>query len=248
MKFQRVFFFLMVTAVLAAAGSGGAQDLLEQGLAAQKAKQHEQAVELFGQFLQQSPQHPEAWRARAQSLEALGRHQEALRDLDTGLQSNPKDISLMVAKGKLLGNMERRQEAIAVFTQVLALESSNVEALKERAENLINEAELDRARADLGKAKSLAPADPWIYHKLGMASLCLNRYREAAEAFSTAIRLAPENPLFYFSRGEVYLRHLDSKDKAVADFEKGCSLGHSLCCHELEMLKSKQPKTSGQGK
>ena len=69
--------------------------------------------------------------------------------------------------------------------------------------------------------------------QLGMASLCLNRYGESVGSFSTAIRLAPENPLFYFSRGEVYLRHLESRDTAIADFEKGCSLGHSLCCNEL---------------
>jgi tetratricopeptide (TPR) repeat protein len=147
----------------------------------------------------------------------------------------------------MLADLERRPEAIATFSKLLALQPKNLEALKERAENFINEAELDKALADLTRAKALAPSDPWVYHKTGMALFCQNRYEEAVEAFSTAIRLSPETPLFYFSRGELYLRHLDSRDKALADFDKGCSLGHPLCCHELEGLKA-QGQTSEPGK
>jgi tetratricopeptide (TPR) repeat protein len=222
------------------AGYGYALDLLEQGLAAQKEKKHGQAVELLGQFLKKNPKNPEAWKARAQSLSALDRRPEALQDLDKGLKFNPRNASLMLAKGKLLADLERRPEAIAAFSKLLALQPKNVEALKERAENYINEAELDKAMADLAKAKALAPTDPWVYHKTGMALFCLNRYNEAVDAFSAAIKISPETPLFYFSRGELYLRHLDSRDKAMADFDKGCSLGFPLCCHELEMLKAQQ--------
>jgi tetratricopeptide (TPR) repeat protein len=245
MKFCRICFSFVIASVLMTAGSGFAQGLLDQGLAAQKAKNHEQAVELLGQAVKQDPQQPEAWRARAQSLTALGRRDEALGNLEQGLAANPRNLTLMLAKGKLMGDMERRQEAIAMFSEVLALEPGNAEALKERAENLINEAELDRAMADLTRARSLAPKDPWIYHKLGMAEFCRNNYDKAVQAFSAAIRLSPETPLFYFSRGELYWRHLDSKAKARADFEKGCSLGHPLCCHELEMMKAEPQKTSG---
>jgi len=244
MTFNRIISFLLITFILAAAGSAGAQDLLAQALAAQKAKHHEKAVELLGQYVKQDPHQPKAWLARAQSLAALGRREQALGDLEKGLASNPKKPALMLAKGKILGEMERRPEAIATLSELLALEPKNVEALKERAENLINEAGLDKARADLAKAKSLAPRDPWIYHKMGMTELCLNHYGKAVEDFSTAIRFSPQTPLFYFSRGELYLRHLHDKAKARADFEKGCSLGLPLCCNELEMLNqsSKKPQ------
>ena len=246
MKLSRIILMLL-SIVLMASGFACAQDLLEQGLTAQKEKKHDQAVELLRQFLKKSPKNPEAWKARAQSLNALERRQEALQNLEKGLKYNPKNASLMLAKGKLLADLERRPEAIAAFGKLLALQPNNVDALKERAENYINEAALDKAMADLGKAKVLAPSDPWVYHKTGMALFCLNRYNEAVDAFSTAIKLSPETPLFYFSRGELYLRHLDSRDKAIADFEKGCSLDFPLCCHELEMLKA-QTQLSEPGK
>jgi tetratricopeptide (TPR) repeat protein len=243
MTFRHIL-FLMMGALILAAGSGWAEDLLEQGLAAQKARNHEQAVELLGQLVKQDPHQPQAWLARAQSLSALGRRQQALVDLEKGLATNPRNPGLLLAKGKILREMERRPEAIATLNELLALEPQNVEALKERAEDLINEAELDKAMADLTRALSLAPKDPWIYHKMGMTELCLNHYGKAVEDFSTAIRLSPKIPLFYFSRGELYLRHLHNKARAKADFEKGCTLGHPLCCNELEMLKAEYLKTS----
>ena len=67
--------FFGITIILMTVGPGFAQDLLEQGLAAPKAKNHERAVELLGQFVQKSPDHPEAWRVRTQFLVALGCHQ-----------------------------------------------------------------------------------------------------------------------------------------------------------------------------
>jgi tetratricopeptide (TPR) repeat protein len=236
-NYARLGFLGLVLGVLVLLGPvASAQDLLEQALAAQKANKHEQAVEMLGQYLKKYPHTPEAWRARAQSLAALERRDEALNDVDLGLHFNPKNIPLMLVRGKMLGELERRPEAIATFTQILTLSPTNTDALKERAESYIQEGQIEKAILDLNRAVALAPTDPWAYHKLGMAELCLNHYKEAAAAFSTAIRLSPETPLFYFSRGEVYLRHLEKKDEAIADFKKGCALGHPLCCRELEML------------
>lgn len=232
---------LLLALVLAAApGPGGAQDLLEQGLAAHQAKDFNKAAELLGEYVIKYPHTPVAWEALGQALNALGRREEALKKLEKGLSSNPKELALILLKGKILGELERRQEAIAAYTQALALEPGNVEALKERAENLIQEGQVYQAILDLNRAVTLAPADPWVYHKLGMAELCLNHYQEAAEAMSTAIRLSPKTALFYFARGQIYLRHLNLRDKALADFKKGCDLGHPLCCRELEMLEAKK--------
>jgi hypothetical protein len=58
--------------------------------------------------------------------------------------------------------------------------------------------------------------------------------------FSSAIRLRPDLPLPYFARGNVYLHHLDKKKEAMADYAKGCKLGSSLCCQELDKLKAEK--------
>jgi len=64
----------------------------------------------------------------------------------------------------------------------------------------------------------------------------MGQYPEAVADLSTAIKLAPDRGLFYFCRGQIYLQHLHQKEKAAADFQKGCRLESPLCCRELEKM------------
>jgi len=212
------------------------EDLLSQGLAAQKAGKNAAAVELLGKYVKDHPDAAAARRGLALALSALGRKTEALAALEPALASSPKDTLLLLTKGKILGELERRPEAVAVFFQVLALDPKNVEALKERGDNLAQEGRFDEALQDYDRAGALAPKDPWLFQKRGMAKFCQGKYPEAVADLGTAIKLAPDSPLFYFCRGQIYLLHLHQQDKAVADFQKGCSLGHPLCCRELEKM------------
>jgi tetratricopeptide (TPR) repeat protein len=75
-----------------------------------------------------------------------------------------------------------------------------------------------------------------------MARFCLGQYQEAVGDFTTAIQLNPEAPLFYFARGQIYLLHLNNREKGVADLQQGCRLGHPLCCRELEKMGIKPEK------
>jgi tetratricopeptide (TPR) repeat protein len=218
------------------------QDLLTQGLTAQAAGKHDQAVELFRRYLQDHEDSAAAWRYLAASLNALGRKTETLKELDTALGRHPRDTALLLAKAKLLADLDRRPEAIQVFNQVLNLDAENAEALKERGDNLAQEGQLEEALQDLDRAVTLAPKDPWGFQKRGMVKFCQGRYEDSVADFGEAIRLRPEIPFFYFARGQVYLRHLNDRDKAVADFQEGCRLGQPLCCRELENLGIKPPK------
>lgn len=228
--------FLAGGAIFLSAYLAAAADELAQGLAAQKAGRHEEAVKLFGQRLKENPKDIEARRHLASSYAALGQKTEALAELDAALKQKPDDPALLLAKGKLLGEMERRPEAIALLTRILAKDGKNVEALKERGENYTQEGNLDAALKDLKRAAALAPGDPWARFKIGMVRFALGENREAVADFTRAIRLNPESPLFYFARGQVYLRHLNEAQKGILDFQAGCRLGHPLCCGELEKL------------
>lgn len=223
--------------------SGCARDPLDEGLAAHQAKKHEEAVVHLQRAVKENPRQLRAWQALIQSSLALGRHEEALRAANQALAVYPQTLSLLLLKGKALGALERHKEALEVYSEVLALDPTHTEALKERAEAFIQEGDLPRAYVDVKQAVAFAPQDPWAHHKLGMVEFALGRYEEAVKALGTAIRLAPDSPLFYFSRGQIYLRHLNRRAEAIADFQKGCELGHHLCCQELEHLglAGKQP-------
>jgi len=91
----------------------------------------------------------------------------------------------------------------------------------------------------MNRAVALAPKDPWAHFQRGMVKFALEDYQQAVADLTAAIRLNPEGALFYFARGQIYYRHLNQPEKGLADFRKGCRLGHSLSCRELEMLRPK---------
>lgn len=83
------------------------------------------------------------------------------------------------------------------------------------------------ADADTGRvvarAESLAAADPSDVTRLielGLAQARIRRYREAIQAFTRGIRLAPDNPILYRWRGHRYIS-VREFDRAVADLVNG---------------------------
>jgi tetratricopeptide (TPR) repeat protein len=243
MKRIRVCSGILLLVIWFTSGVLADQGLLEQGMAAFKAQNYGKSVELLGAYLQEQPQAAEARRHRAQALVRLERPEDALKEVETGLQHQPKDTGLLLVKGGILGELGRREEAIQVFTQVLQQDPKNAEALKERGVNLANEGRTDEAMADLNQAVKLLPKDPWVYNHRGMVFFCQNNLKAAVNDFSTAVKLRPDLPHAYFFRGNLYRYHMNQPDKALADFKEGCRLGHPLCCQEVEKEIKPEGKT-----
>lgn len=65
-----------------------------------------------------------------------------------------------------------------------------------------------------------------------------NRYKEAAEDYTTALKIDPEDELVLINRGVCYQKMKDDK-KAVADWEKAVSLGSKLGQEYLDKLRKK---------
>ena len=143
---------------------------------------------------------------------------------------------MLIAKGNLLAGMDRRAEAIEAFSQAIKCDPRNAEALKERGECEAQEGCFPEAMSDLNRAAKLTPLDPWVYNKRGIVWFCQGEYDKAVADFSIAIRLAPESPHAYFFRANMYRHHLGEPQKAIADYQKACKLGHSLSCGELEKM------------
>ena len=234
-------FCLMILASPAWAG----QALLVQGMEAQKAWRNEEALKLLNEYVDRYPQIREARYYRALALNGLGRHKEALEDVDKALTDNPKNVNFLMAKGDILVALERRPEAILIFTQAMQCDPRNPEACKERGDCLAQEGQFAGAIDDLNRAARLAPRDPWVFNKRGMVWFCQGEYLKAVADFTAAINLQPDLAISYFFRGNIYRHHLKERDKAIADYQKGCRLGSPLCCGELEKMGVK-PVAGGQ--
>jgi len=225
-------FGLMVLSAPAWAG----QALLVKGMEAQKAGRHEEALKLLSEYVDRYPQVREARYYRALALNGLGRNKEALEDVDKALADNPGNVNFLLAKGSILVALERRPEAILIFTQAMQCDPRNAEACKERGDCLAQEGQFAEAIADLNRAAGLARRDPWVFNKRGMVWFCQGEYQKAVDDFTTAIQLKPDLAISYFFRGNIYRHHLKEREKAIADYQKGCRLGSPLCCEELEKM------------
>ena len=109
---------LFVLMVLSAPAWSG-QALLVKGMEAQKAGRHEAALKLLNEYVDRYPQVSEARYYRALALNGLGRHKEALEDVDKALADNPDNVNFLLAKGNILVALERRPEAILIYTKVM---------------------------------------------------------------------------------------------------------------------------------
>jgi len=212
------------------------QALLVKGMEAQKAGRNVEALKLLNEYVDRYPQVREARYYRALALNGLGQNKEALADVDMALADNPRNANFLLAKGSILVALDRRPEAILIFTQALKCDPRNTEACKERGDCLAQEGQFAEAIADLNRAAGLARRDPWVFNKRGMVWLCQGEYQKAVDDFTTAIQLKPDQAISYFFRANIYRHHLKERDKAIADYQKGCRLGSSLCCEELEKM------------
>jgi tetratricopeptide (TPR) repeat protein len=218
------------------------QALLVKAMEAQKAGHNAEALKLLNLYVERFPQMKGARYYRALALDGLGRKKEALEDVDQALEDNPCCVKYLMLKGKILASMDRRPEAILIFSRVIKEDPREVEAYKERGEALSQEGRFDQALADLNRAARLAPRDPWVFNKRGLVWFCKGDYRQAVHDFTTAIKLRPDLAISYFFRGNIYRHHLHQREQAIADFQRGCCLGSTLCCRELEKMGVKPEK------
>jgi tetratricopeptide (TPR) repeat protein len=94
----------------------GKGDSFEKGLAALNEDHFQQAIELFTQAISDIA---DAFNYRAHASYYLGRYENALRDFDTFLELRPDDAVGMFNKGVTLGALNRNEEAIAVYDQLI---------------------------------------------------------------------------------------------------------------------------------
>jgi tetratricopeptide (TPR) repeat protein len=120
----------------------------------------------------------------------------------------------------LYDGLGRKDEAVALFHEVIALEPEFAEAyyslgllVAERPEQLAEAADF------LGKAAELAPERARIHYNYGLALQRLDRPEEAEKALSAACKLAPSNVDFLYALAVLYTQQ-ERWARAVACLEE----------------------------
>src|SRR5260221_2745405 len=137
-------------------------------------------------------------------------------------RANPKDADAALQYGKALRASGQRSQAVAMLEQATIANPSNKALLAGYGRALADNGNFQQAFDVLGRAHS--PEDPdWRILSVQGATLDqLGRYEEARQYYTSALKIAPDEPVVLSNLG---LSYVLSKDLAKA--EETLRLAHS---------------------
>lgn len=120
--------------------------------------EHEAALAAYARAIEAAPGFTDARLNRALLLQRLGRPEEALPDLDHAARAGRPGARLLTARGGVLRDLERLDEAAAAFDAALAAEPARPAALAGRARVALERGEPDAATRH-ARALEVRPED-----------------------------------------------------------------------------------------
>lgn len=109
--------------------------------------------------------------------------------------------------------------AVSDFTRAIAINATNISALKGRARAYTALRRYDDAIADLTRAISLRPNGEEHFRERGRTYLEMGNAKEAFADYDHAIEIQAKNPEGYIGRAHIYQR-LNMRDAALREFDK----------------------------
>lgn len=125
------------------------------------------------------------------------------------------NASSLVTIGNQLLDKGSLDEALANFSQAIALEPGNAMAYADRGMTYIWKHDYARARKDIGQAYALDTHNAIVFHGRGMLALRAGNTSEAITAFTAALQNNPEDLFALQWRAEAYA--------AAGDFQHACA-------------------------
>ena len=168
------------------------------------AKDLDRALADFNEAIALNPNVELAWNEKGMLLASLGQPDSALVCFDNAVRLKPGFAAARSNRGVIRLNRGEAAAAVADFSAAIDADPLLVDARTNRALAFVRMGDHERALADLRAALALEPGHPnnhVYWNAAGIELAALKRYREALEAFDTAIRLAPGT---LNSRGDYY--------------------------------------------
>jgi tetratricopeptide (TPR) repeat protein len=130
----------------------------------------------------------------------------ALNDLNHAIDQMQHIPALFFARGTLLMEQGKHQEAIADFTMVLAKKPDHTEALINRGNAYRSLKRYQESLADYNTILSKRNQMVKALNNRGLTYLDLGSLEEAEQDFTNALSIKPDYPSPYLNRGNVRLR------------------------------------------
>ncbi len=194
----------------------------------ERAKQNEQAIDVYGMVPEDDPLRTTADIQTGQILEALDRPDEAAKYLKRIVDENPKNVDALSALGNLQRAHKQYAEAIETYSQALAgkskPEKTDWPIYYFRGISYEREKKWPDAEADLLQALALYPDQPLVLNYLGYswADQGMN-LDEAFNMLRRAVELRPTDGYIVDSLGWANYK-LGRNDEAVKQLERAIDL------------------------
>ncbi|AZO78726.1 hypothetical protein B5U98_25785 [Bosea sp. Tri-39] len=199
----------------------------------ERAKQTEDAVQVYRRMPENSPLRPVADIQIGLGLEQLGKTEEAVKHLEGIITARPEDVDAISALGNIYRSRKRFEEAAATYDKAVAKLGtpgrSNWDLLYSRGIAYERTKKWPQAEADLRKALELMPEAlsrerALVLNYLGYSLVDQNlKLEEALGMLRRAVELRPRDGYIIDSLGWAHYR-LGRYDEAVTELEKAMEL------------------------
>jgi len=197
--------------------------LLQQGLAAHRAGQLDEAERAYRAILAAIPGHFDALHLLGAIAGQRGRHAEAEALIARAIAVAPAMPGAHYNRANALRALGRKEEALAAYDRALALKPAYPEALYNRGNVLLDMARPAEAVADYDAALALMPGLAEAWNNRGNALRALGRAAEALSSYDRAVALTPDYAEAHYNRGTV-LEGIDGPQAALACYDRALAL------------------------
>lgn len=200
-----------------------AKDYSDRGAQAYKNKQYAEAIQLFTQAINLSPNSHSGWFNRAQSYFFSGNYDLAIADYSQTLRLNPNHLDALFQRGLAYNKKGFNDAAIADYSRRLQLTPNDAQVWYNRGIAYADKNNLDAALTDYNQALQLNPnyAKAFlnrvsVYHRK-------KQYELALTDVNAALKLDPNYAEAWANRGVCYSL-MNQLDLAMADLNQSLKL------------------------
>jgi len=144
----------------------------------------------------------------ANSLVSLGRHEEAIDAVRDGASRFVRDRSkLKLLEASIYQDMERHDDAIAIFEWLLASDTENIHYILMLGQAYSNAGRYDKAEETLLQVRKLDPDNIGYLIQLSLVYDLSGQFDKAEKALRRVLELEPENALALNNLAYMYVEH-----------------------------------------
>ncbi|BDM79938.1 tetratricopeptide repeat protein [Acaryochloris marina] len=206
-------------------------------------QQYENAIADWSKAIELDPQNPTYFQGRGEAYAGLNQPKAAIADFSQAIQLAPRDVQSYTGRGQAYQSLQQYEAAIANFNQAIknadypqatAVDNQYIQQKKgfaytargylhvelEKFEQAIadfTQAIELRSNSDNPNGIPLAKTDN-LHNIRAISYINLKQYDKALADYTKAIEIAPQNPKYRVSRGQLYQK-MGREAEATADFQ-----------------------------